>query len=45
MRPTLTATLIHRVDNGPGNTVGIDPIVEPVDTAEYCAQSFSYDQG
>ena len=45
VRPTLTATLIHRVDNGPGNTVGIDPIVEPVDTAEYCAQSFAYDQG
>ena len=28
VRPTLTATLIHRVDNGPGNTVGIEPNVD-----------------
>src|SRR5262245_56375093 len=43
-RPTFTATLIHRVDNGPGNTVGIAPVIEPVDTAGYCRRNFAYDQ-
>ena len=44
-RPTFTATVIHRVDNGPGNNVGIQPVIEVIDTAGYCAQDFAYDQG
>lgn len=44
-RPSTNAVLIRRTDPGPGNTVSLEPDVEPVAVGAHCAGDPGYDQG
>ncbi len=42
-RPSADAVPMHRVDLGPGNTVGIAPVLEFIAAAGYCRDDARYD--